>query len=51
MVQKSFDVCSITTNDHSKIRSAAFYQECMKKATATIDNEEVNNEDEDPFVL
>ena len=48
MVEKSFDVCGITTNDSSKIRSAAFYQERRRKSNG---NEEVNDEDEDPFVL
>ena len=50
MVMKSFDVCGITTTDPLKVRSGAFYEQCMSKASSLLLQEEEEVQD-DPFDL
>ena len=48
MFSRSFDVCSITTTDSSKVRSGSFYKSCMVNASKHLQNDE---EEDDLFVL
>ena len=52
MVRKSFDVCGITTTDPLRVRSGAFYKQCMSKASSLLQEEEEEEQDQDdPFNL
>ena len=51
MVSRSFDVCGIASTDPKKVRSAPFYQGCIEKATANLNMDSLEDEEEDPFDL
>ena len=53
MVSRSFDVCGIASMDPKMVHSAPFYQECMEigKATANLNMDSLEDEEEDPFDL
>ena len=48
MVQKSFEVCGITSSDPERVRSGEFFQKCMEKAHQSLDAED-DEENDDPF--
>ena len=47
MVSRSFDVCSITTTDSSKVWSGSFYKSCVENASKHLQNDE----EDDLFVV
>ena len=46
-IQNSFEVRGITSSDPQKVRKNEFYQLCMEKALADL--EEPEKDDKDPF--
>ena len=50
MIENSFRVCGITTNDPDKVRNDEFLKKIMKSVKGKLaDEEEELLEDEDPF--
>ena len=51
MVKSSFEVCGISSSDPQKVRNGKFYKECMEKALGDLKDEDLDENEEDPFFM